>query len=399
MILLIINELYQYGGAEMQTQREAKIFREKGHEVYIMTLDPNCENGWISKEHINIARNDNKYCEQYQRLFADKEITKKLCNIINQINPDYIHINNAYDHYFSIFEVVKGYKSFQTIRDYSAVCPNGLSIHNDLSLCGGYTSCNECFKKCVVKKDNKIKAMWQLICFLRKKSVRKTNVKKFVCPSQMLTDYCNRQGIKTKCINNPFDFSMTSKINTSKNIDFEQKIFLYYGQLVEHKGVGQLIKAFSIFAKDKENVELQLVGRMPDEYKPILDELINHYGNGKIKYIGTLKYEDMIKKLLTVHTVVIPSLWMENYPNTALEAAVLQCLVLASDRGGMREIVQDDRFIFDVLNQNSIIEKLYLAYDISFDEYRKITERNMLRVRDNNTMEKYYDRLIYCLEN
>lgn len=399
MKLLIIIELYQYGGAEMQTQREAKICREHGHEVRIITLDPAFADGWLNEGHYNISRKDNKIKTQLQRVFGDRKIEKILKQQIEAFSPDYIHINNAYDHAISIFQAVKGYKTLQTIRDYGAVCPNGLSVHPDNTVCKGYQNCIQCMGACALHGERKLKALWQWICFKRRDTLRKKCIRQFACPSQMLTDYCNNQGLPTRCINNPFDFSMLERMETHKQICFQKKEFLYYGQIVEHKGVRQMIQAFSEFAKDKEDVELNMLGRVPVEYEPVLNQLLKEYGNGKIHYLGVLPYEETIQHLSTVYAVVIPSLWIENYPNTALEAASVGCLVLASERGGMKEIVGDGGIVFHVLQKDEIVKKFEEAYGLSETKYEEVVNRSRERVRQNNTMEQYYEHLIGYLEN
>lgn len=397
MKLVIINELYQCGGAEMQTQREAKICRENGHTVRIITLDPTFENGWIKEGHYNISRKDSRLKMQLQHFFCDYQVEKKMRGLIEEFDPDYIHINNAYEHALSIFRAVRGYKTLQTIRDYGAVCPNGLCIHPDRSICNGYQNGKQCMAECVLHDARKVRAFWQWMCFKRRDAARKKYVKQFACPSQMLTDYCNRQGLPTKCINNPFDFSLLDKMKIKKQTNFEKKTFLYYGQVVEHKGIRQMIQAFSAFSKGKEDVELCLLGRVPVEYKATLEQLIADYGNGKIHYLGAFPYEETIKQLATVYAVVIPSLWIENYPNTALEAACIGCMVLASERGGMKEIVGDGCFVFHVLKQDEIIKQFEAAYETPKERYIQITEKSKDRVRKNNTMEQYYARLVNTL--
>ena len=398
MKLVIINELYQCGGAEMQTQREAKICRKNGHTVRIITLDPAFEDGWIKRGHYNISRKDSKVKQQLQHFFCDYQIEKRLRKIIEEFNPDYIHINNAYEHAFSIFRAVRGYKTLQTIRDYGAVCPNGLCIHSDQTICKGYRNGKQCIGNCIINDKRKVRALWQLFCFKRRDNVRKKYVEQFACPSQMLTDYCKHQGLPTVCINNPFDFSLLDEMNIQKQTDFRKKTFLYYGQIIGHKGIKQMIQAFSIFSEGKDDVELCLLGRVPVEYRSELENLINDYGHGKIRYLGAFPYEKTIRQLTTVYAVVIPSLWIENYPNTALEAACIGCLVLASERGGMKEIVGDDCLVFHVLQQDEIVKQFETAYEISPEKYVHITEQSSARVRKNNTMEQYYERLMKIFE-
>lgn len=397
MRILIINELAKSGGAEMQTMRECALLKQFGNEAMVLTLDPNFKQGWNTESHYNISRQDSLVKRELQMLFADNAVVREIKEVVDQFKPDYIHLNNTKSHALSIYQAVRGHKCLRTIRDYGAVCPNSQSICADLSLCDGYTNCTKCIKKCWLGKKSGLKGIWKWICFKRRNSAQKKAIINFACPSQMLTDYCNRFGLKTTCINNPFDFLMlTGKI---KETNFDKKVFLYYGQIIGFKGVKQLIEAFSEFSKDKKDVELHLAGMLPEVYKETLDNLIFQYGEGKIQYIGKLEYDDMIMELLKVHTVVIPSLWIENYPNTALEAMSVGCLVLGSERGGMREIIGTDRFIFNVLDKADIVEKLDLAYGISENEYKRITTTGQKRVRSNNSFEMYYKRLMECLTN
>ena len=396
MRVLIINELAKFGGAEMQTMRECILLNQFGNEAMVLTLDTNFKQGWNSKRHYNISRKDSFLKRQVQMLFSDHSIITEIKNVISRFNPDYIHVNNTRAHALSIYKAVKGYKCLRTIRDYGAVCPNSQCICADLSLCDGYTNCMKCITRCWTM-NNIIKEMWNWICFKRRNYAQRKAINNFACPSQMLTNYCNRAGLKTTCINNPFDFSML--IGKKKETNFEKKIFLYYGQIIGFKGIKQLIEAFADFSKDKEDIELHLAGLIPEEYEETFDRLLREHKRSKILYIGQLEYNQMIMELLKVHTVIIPSLWIENYPNTALEAISAGCLVLGSERGGMREIIGTDKFIFNVLDKSDFITKLELAYGVTKDEYLKITEEGKKRVIRNNSFDVYYSRLMKCFEN
>ncbi|MBQ9375897.1 MAG: glycosyltransferase [Ruminococcus sp.] len=399
MRVLIINELYKSGGAEMQTMRERSLLKQFGNEAMVITLDPNFDNGWLDDCHYNISKRVNPIKKQLGMVFSDNDIVSKMKAVIKRFKPDYIHINNAKEHAISVFKAVDGYKCLRTIRDYGAVCPNSQSICSDLSLCKAYQNGLKCCAKCLKGKSGKLKRIWKWICFKRRNAVQKKVIKQFACPSQMLTDYCNRFGLKTTCINNPFDFSMLADSGLKKPDSYDKKIYLFYGQVIDFKGIEQLMEAFCDFAKNKNDVELHVAGMLPDIYKDTFDELLKKYGNGKISYLGNLSYDKIIAELFSVHTVVIPSLWIENYPNTALEATAVGCLVLGSERGGMREIIGTDRFIFSVLDKDSIIDKLELAYSISDEEYKKITKENKERVKENNSFATYYNRLLDCLKS
>lgn len=400
MKVLLINEKAKYGGAEMQTFREANIMRDQGHEVMIVTFDPNLDNGRIDEMHCNITFAESTLRRKTSQLFQDHRYVTALYEVMERFSPDYIHLNNTQDHALSIFAAIREEKTLQTIRDYAAVCPNGMALRDDNSMCPGYQNVGECLAKCGRKQKTPLHMLWHWICFQKRTKMRRRCVKHFACPSQMLTDYCNAIGLETTCINNPFDFTLIDSVeHIKREAESNPKVFLYYGLMAEHKGVNRLIEAFADFAKNKDDVELHLVGKLPEHYRPFLETMIEQYGNGKIRYLGMLPYKQMIQKLFEVHTVVVPSLWIENYPNTALEAIACGCLVLSSERGGMREIIGDDRFVFKIQDHDMIVEKLTQAYNLSMEEYIEITRKGSELVRRNNAMYVYYERLIKCLRD
>lgn len=399
MKVLLINELYISGGAEMQTMRERDILKGFGDEALVITLDPDYEDGWCDVSHYNISRRDSRLRRELQMYFADRDITGRLRRIIEDFSPDHIHLGNVKAHALSVFRAVRGYHCVRTIRDYGAVCPLSLCVCSDLSVCSGYEGKKKCGRKCIGREKGvkkKIVDLWKRKCFLRRDKVQRRTVSKYICPSQLLTDYCIRYGMDTVCINNPFDFSLLEDVD--KKTPEGKKIFLYYGQIIGFKGVGQLMEAFAEFSAHRPDTELHMAGMLPDKYKEEFEELLRKYGSGRIKYLGRLGYKEMINKLREVYTVVIPSVWMENYPNTALEAMAAKCLVLASERGGMREMTGSGEFIFNVLDKKSIISRLEYAYEMEKPEYERITGEGFLRVRENNSFGNYYRQLVSCLE-
>ena len=50
MRFVLINELYEKGGAEMQTKRERDLLRKHGHEVLYITLDTGLPNGKLDDD-------------------------------------------------------------------------------------------------------------------------------------------------------------------------------------------------------------------------------------------------------------------------------------------------------------------------------------------------------------
>ena len=103
MKVLLINELYISGGAEMQTMRERDILKGFGDEALVITLDPDYEDGWCDVSHYNISRRDSRLRRELQMYFADRDITGRLRRIIEDFSPDHIHLGNVKAHALSVF--------------------------------------------------------------------------------------------------------------------------------------------------------------------------------------------------------------------------------------------------------------------------------------------------------
>ena len=389
MRYVIINELYSMGGSEVQSLREMKVMRTHGHEVMYITFDPNFPEGPESenRNHVNLVSSCKRISKKAYRMFTDPSLYKRLNKLLTDFNPDYIHVNNAVNNAPAIYKAVGNFCTFQTIRDYGAVCPTGLCVGKEYKVCEGKRY-HCCTLRCMPREKKPIFVYYNMVSGFVARS-RQRNIKLFVSPSQRLTEYCNTHGLPTICVNNPFDFSFLH--NFQKELDRNKKTYLFYGFVAEHKGIRQLLNAFERFSQGK-NCELLIAGKISPDMRGEVKTL-----RSNIHYIGVKKYSEIIELLKKVYAVVVPSLWMENYPNTVLEGLCTECLVLASDRGGMKEMIRDERFIFDVLDQSDIVSKLDFSYELSEEEYKEIVEGNLSYVKQNNSIETYYFRIMDVL--
>jgi glycosyltransferase involved in cell wall biosynthesis len=395
MKIMLINAKETYGGAEVQIKREKTLLESNGHEILLVTLDENLQNGWLNskKTHYNISI---KYrlsiCEYYFIYFKDTKIVNAIRLLLREFEPLIIHLNELGRKTISVLNAVSKYKLIQTVRDYPIVCPVGHCIDKNNVVCQGMNYA-KCFKKCRTNIFTHNLDLLLRIMYRRKANkLSRKYIKTFICPSQTLTDYCIRHCFNTVCLNNPFDFNLLKDFQKTEQA--EVKEFLYYGVISRNKGVAQLVKAFTVFAKNR-NVKLYLAGRIHESFRVEFEQYTDY---DCVEYAGLVPYSEIIALLKRVQVVVVPSLQMENYPNTALEGIATLNIVLGSNRGGMQEIIQNEDYIFDILNEEDIIAKLERVYSQSIQERNLITATNYKRIYDNNSMAKYYDGLMKIIE-
>ncbi|MEE9128007.1 MAG: glycosyltransferase [Planctomycetota bacterium] len=113
----------------------------------------------------------------------------------------------------------------------------------------------------------------------------------------------------------------------------------YVGSLTPHKGVHLLISALREIEGD--GWRLHVHGN-PDthlEYTRQLQTLAAD--DARIKFHGGFPPTELGTVLSGLDLIVVPSVWYENTPFTVLEAQMMNLPILASDLGGISEIVAD----------------------------------------------------------
>jgi glycosyltransferase involved in cell wall biosynthesis len=109
---------------------------------------------------------------------------------------------------------------------------------------------------------------------------------------------------------------------------------LFVGQLEHHKGVDFLLDAI----KDiKTDVQLIIAGE--GTFSMRVKRLAEK--DGRINYLGFVSLEQLINCFGIIDALVVPSLCYENSPTVIYEALNAGIPVLASDIGGVGELVED----------------------------------------------------------
>lgn len=113
----------------------------------------------------------------------------------------------------------------------------------------------------------------------------------------------------------------------------------YVGQIAAHKGVHVLVRA--VRQLPELPIALDIYGDLDaqPEYAQSLRQLAA--GDARIRLRGTFPRGEISAVMQNLDVVVVPSTWYENSPNAMLEAFAHRTPVIASDLGGMAELVQD----------------------------------------------------------
>lgn len=114
--------------------------------------------------------------------------------------------------------------------------------------------------------------------------------------------------------------------------------FAYVGRLVSEKGISVLLEASRLLREEGHSFEVRLIGDGPERSK--LEAIIAHDRlESCIQVTGFLTGAALAEALCDVHVVVMPSVWEETAGLAAMEQMLRGRLVIASDIGGLGEIV------------------------------------------------------------
>lgn len=187
---------------------------------------------------------------------------------------------------------------------------------------------------------------------------------------------------------NPFEPNLSL---LSSSIESKIKVICFVGKLSVLKGMTVYSQSLKKILKKYPHYRAVLIGRDEDDFdkqtsmslwmKSKLNDVLD-----KVDFKGALSFEHVKTFLSSSNIVVIPSLW-ENYPMVLLEAMSAGCAVVASNRGGIPEIINHGQngLLCNPFSINDIVKKVEML--ITQDEIRIHIAKNGRKWIENRSNE------------
>lgn len=307
------------GGVERYTEKIAQQLVAQGYRVIIVTTNSHGLSNIESNNHITFYRfPSKKLFKQRYPIFDKNDVYHEMYALLKKEKIDFVICNTRF--YLSTLMGMK-------IARFKHV-PNIIIEHG-----GGYVQIGENVKGHVVF-DLLARCYEHMITGLVKRYKPK-----FYAVSKRSMNWLKTFGIKASgVIYNSVDSSLylnykdkTYLSNTEDNI-----IISFAGRIIKEKGVLLLLEAFEQL-KHKEKAILVVAGD-----GPLLNQLRNRYqGSQSIIFTGKLDFNQTMSLMSQSDIFVNPSVYAEGLPTAVLEAGMLKCAVLATDRGGVKEVITD----------------------------------------------------------
>lgn len=138
---------------------------------------------------------------------------------------------------------------------------------------------------------------------------------------------------------------MALNLRTRLGISPGSRILLFVGRLVSGKGVAEAAEAFN--QADIPNVHMIIVGNLNvtsqhDDYLKRLRKSAS-VSCGRIHLVGTIIQDELPAYYQASDVVILPSIDREGLPKIILEALAMGRPIIASDRGGIWELLDVNR--------------------------------------------------------
>ena len=145
--------------------------------------------------------------------------------------------------------------------------------------------------------------------------------------------------------------------------------FVFIARIMKEKGIDQYLDAAKVIKDRHPNTRFHVCGFCEDEYKGELNKLV---GTGIVEYHGLVK--DMKRIYEMASCIIHPTYYPEGLSNVLLESCASGRPIIASNRSGCKEVVEDgiNGFLVEQKNSQDLIDKIELFLSLSNEKMKEM---------------------------
>ena len=228
-----------------------------------------------------------------------------------------------------------------------------------------------------------------------------------IAPSYLIADrFAKDINKKVEVIETPFILE-SQEINEQIYINhFEgKKYILFYGSLVEHKGLGVIADSIYAILSKQEDIYFAIIGDGEPKWINKVYRNAKEYAD-RIIYHPAIGFSSLIPIIKKAKFVVLPSL-MENLSNACIETMGLGQIVLGCDGASFEQLIIDgvNGALCKIGATESFINKIFCLLDYCEDkmiEMRKNALKTIERLKPEyvtKQLVQYYEKMIVNHKN
>lgn len=176
-----------------------------------------------------------------------------------------------------------------------------------------------------------------------------------------------------------YDLNARSEIEQELNINSDDKIILAVGRLSEQKDYPNLLNAIHALKKECDFAfKLIIVGE--GELRALIENTIDRLDiRDNVVLLG--RRDDIPQLMSAADLFVLPSKY-EGFGLVVAEAMACQCLVVATDCGGVAEVLNNSEFLVSPNNPTLLKEKIFYSLGLEGDKKSSIIYKNLKRIQE-----------------
>lgn len=389
MKVLIFNSLYaphQVGGAERSVQLLAESLVSRGHQVTVASTARANDRGAINDVAVRYLRTPNLYWmnEASRRPSIAKPLWHAIDmdnrfaessyrRLIAEVQPDLIHTNNLAGLSVAVWRAADkaGLPIVHTIRDHYLLCVRSTMFHDG-------QRCQRQCAGCKLSSAGKRRQAFRVTAAV--------GISDYILDMHLGHGFFTDAGF-TRTIHNPVPTATEEAPPSNRNTE---KVSLgFVGSLAPHKGIETLLRSARQLGNGRASVHVY--GRpCTESYGAYLTRT---YESDDVVFHGHKRPEEIYPAL---DVLVVPSMWNEPFGRIVPEANAFGVPVVASNRGGLPEIVRENEngFVFDIDEPDSLTRTLTrLVEDRSWKNRMPEAARRHARSFSVNAITDQYEAL------
>ena len=408
-ILLTTHQFFpkHYAGTEVAARDAALELLARGHDVHVLTVDPTVTARGAEPEaeeyeyrglkvHAVALPQKPRGASRLRAEFRNEPAAAHVRDYVAALRPDVVHMYHIGRLSGLTIDVLHEFNVplVFTSTDFWSFCVRGILMKPSGELCAGpddiSSNCLECrraerwFDDPWSAKHSRRKAYYRRLAESRlagyreeeerSKMVRtalsrtaflreRFNSLDAICaPTELMRDMLVANGIRPDLVRvSPYsiDLSQFEAVRSQHRAPTNGLRFGYVGTINPPKGVHVMLEAFRRLGPETA-ATLEVVGdaRKDRDYFADLYELAA--GDPRIRFAGAIPNEQVPDRLKRIDVQIVPSTWYENAPLTIYSAQAAGVPVVASNLGGMAEVVgdQENGLLFEPGDVDGLSQRL-----------------------------------------
>lgn len=362
------------GGVELYVQRLAGYLCAQGIHCQVIAIErlwtaqsrllvSTRHEGNVIVSRLDVPEPDRS--ERYRATYCNPTIRDWLIDVLRAQRFDLIHLHSGYLTGGAVLEAAHTCRVpvVVTLHDYWFICPRITLLQPDGSICSGPETAAKC-AFCLMTARRRVRWVAFLAGPAGRRVLRKLcmgftphnasdvaerqrhltagllSAARILSPSRFLIEQMVRAGLPRERLELfPYGVPQRARVPTRPRERLALRVG-FVGQVAPHKGVHVAIEA----VRTVKGAEVELVVRgnleREREYVARLRRLAAN--DARIVFAGPIEHRALDDFFASIDLLVVPSIWYENSPFVIHEARMAGVPVLASNLGGMAELVRHD---------------------------------------------------------